>query len=492
MPYQDPVALLTLRTVRRFIARSHARVAVVFFALLYALGAMTWGGMLDLVRTPFAYSIIYVGYSGVGGQAWNYPGLVITAPWGVITLPFFATVTMLVSAVGVGIGMTVAFLLVVRLIRPQSQAARQSATVGTLSGLTPAMLSLVTLGACCSTTGVATAGVGLIAAASGTSVAALLLNNWYLGVFQVAAVWVALLAQELLLVVYGGLFGLEPLPGAARSPPRYDRRFVVGASLRGVLFAAGFIWLLGPLADWTSIAPLGAGAGMWFRWVFQHEILGSVALGAALFPVGASEVFGRVRQGVGRVSVALVLAFGLLLALGLLLWLFEVGTYAGLVGVVVTVPVIAWGIATWARPGAYYVLGGFTLVAALATLLWVPSILAAGGVDPLFNQLLGALGAPASWGATGSNDAGLSLYLRWALLYGLLGLFGALAVLDPRRAFRPLLWTVGRPVGSPAAAPLPPPTGAGAPEPSIVPDGALVSEATREPGSAGSIVARSQ
>ncbi len=58
------------------------------------------------------------------------------------------------------------------------------------------MIALVTLGACCSTTAAATAGLGVIAQASGTSIDELLANNWYIGVFQILVLWIALIAQE--------------------------------------------------------------------------------------------------------------------------------------------------------------------------------------------------------------------------------------------------------------------------------------------------------
>src|SRR5208282_5512115 len=156
----DPVALLTLWEIRTYIRRSSARGGVVFFALLYVLGSLFLGGMVVLGNIRGGYTISTVWGGAASGGSWNYPGLLIIAPWGVVSLPFFATCAMIVVGIGVGFGMTVAFLLGIGLLRTRGTGRGGTSTAGTVAGLTPAMLSLVTLGACCSTTAAATAGVG--------------------------------------------------------------------------------------------------------------------------------------------------------------------------------------------------------------------------------------------------------------------------------------------------------------------------------------------
>ncbi|HXQ48716.1 MAG TPA: hypothetical protein VN842_02915 [Thermoplasmata archaeon] len=382
VPRFDPVGLLTLREIRTFIRRSSARGGVVFFGLLYVLGSLFLGGMVVLGDIRGGYSFFTV-WGGTAGS-WNYPGLLVVAPWGVVSLPFFATFAMIVVGIGVGYGMTVAFLLAVRLVRPQ-RGRGPSTAVGALAGLTPAMISLVTLGACCSTTAAATAGVGLVAQASGTSASNLLLNNWYLGVFQIVLVWVALLAQEMLLVVYAGLFGRADGGGEGVGDPasrRVDGRFLVGGVLRVLLLGAGVVWALAVLAEWTTINPSTAGAGYWFQWVVQHELVAGLAIAAALFPTATYAAMHRTRQGLG-----------------------------------------------WVVPGVI-------LLAGLLLVLWVPPPLPAWGVDSLVNQILAAAGAPASWGATGTGSVGgVALYLRWAFEYILLGGFAVAVSMAPDRAF---------------------------------------------------------
>ncbi len=382
----DPWGLLSLREIRRFIRGSSAGGGVVFFGLLYVLGSLFLGGMIVLgdVRGGYTLTIIWSGTAG----SWNYPGLLLVAPWGVVSLPFFATLSMIVVGIGVGLGMTVAFLLAVRLVKNRARASTESTATGAIAGLTPAMISLVTLGACCSTTAAATAGVGLVAQASGTSASNLLLNNWYLGVFQIVVVWVALLAQEMLLIVYAGLFGRAPtveVQGASARASTFNRRFWAVGALRVVLLGAGVVWALTVLAEWTTVNPLTAGAGEWFQWGIQHWVVASVAISAALFPSGTGSVLARFRPGLGGLITAVIL------------------------------------------------LGGLSL------LLWVPPPLPAWGVDGLINQILGAAGASANWGtvAPGAVD-GYALYVRWGLEYVLLGCFAIVAALYPLRVF-PLL-----------------------------------------------------
>jgi hypothetical protein len=394
--FASALALVTLRSIRRYVRRSHAVMMTVFFTIVYALGSMTLGGMLLLAHVGGGYTVEVLWSSGTGLQSWNYPGLLVVAPWGVVSLPFFATVAMVLVSVGVGIGMTVAVLLGVALVRRRGKSAGQPAAVGSLAGLTPAMIALLTLGACCSTTAAATAGVGLVAQVSGSSTDTLLLNNWYLGVFQVAVVWTALIAQELLLRVYGGLFGLPTDSAAATatpSPPRLGRRFLVGSTLRVGLLVGGVTWSLAMLVDWTSVAPTSASVTDWVRWVVQHQLIAFLAILAALFPRGLAATFARAAgTSVGRLTRGVLLVAGLSLAVG------------------------------------------------------VPPPIAGWGVEGFGNELMGLFGVPAGWGAVAPVfSPGLDLYFRWGVQYLLLGGFSVAVALAPARALSPIQWSVGEP-----------------------------------------------
>ena len=292
----DPLSVATLRQIRTLIRNSSARGGVVFFALLYVLGSVFAGGMLVLGNIQGGYTETILWSGGPGTNPWNYPGLLIIAPWGVISLPFFATIAMLVVSVGVGFGMTVAFLLALQLVRSGNRRVAGSTSVGAVAGLTPAMISLVTLGACCSTTAAATAGVGLVAQASGTTASNLLLNNWYLGVFQIVVVWVALIAQELLLVIYAGLFGQPGGTLSASESQKVDVRFVAGALMRVALLVGGVLWSLSMVAEWTTVNPATASAGLWFQWVVQHQVVAGLAVAAAFFPTGTFRLLRAARS----------------------------------------------------------------------------------------------------------------------------------------------------------------------------------------------------
>ena len=366
---------------------------VAFFALLYALGSMALGGMLIITRVPGGYTAEILWGNALGTGAWNYPGFLLVAPWGIVSLPFLATWSMLFVSVGVGLGTTVAILISVRLVRDLRRSSAQPGAVATVAGLTPAMIALVTLGACCSTTAAATAGVGLVAQASGSSIGNLLINNWYLDVFQVVVLLVALYAQEMLLAVYGGLFGLRTLePGlTARVPPPPTVRSWATGALRGVLLVAGVTWSLAMLAEWTVTSPESAGPALWFQWSFQHQLLAGLAVAVALFP---SAVAGAFARGSNR----------------------------------------PWGLLVRAA----------LAIAGLSLAVGVPPALAAAGAPGLANELLGVLGVPSAWGAVApALPVGPALVLRWALQYVLLGGFAVAVAVAPRRLFAALGWRPG-------------------------------------------------
>jgi len=383
---------LVLTEVRGYLRRSHARGLAAFVAVAYALGSMVLGGMLVLARYPGGYSFLVLRGNALGLQPWNYPGILIEAPWGFVVLPFAATLSMIVVSVGVGLGMTVAVLLSVHLIRARRAGAGRTAASGAIAGLTPAMIALVTLGACCSTTAAATAGVGLVAQASGSSTTNLLLNNWYLGLFQVVVVYVALIAQEMLLSLYGTLFAAGD-PGFARSaaapPPRpIDRRALATGALRIALVAAGVTWVLTAFADWTTVSPGAAGLGVWFNWVLEHWLVGGFAVFAALAPESARASLLSRASSVQHRAIPASLLIG------------------------------AW------------TLGG-----------WVPPPLAGMGVEGFGNELLGLLGAPATFGAVAPVfGAGWTLGFQWAFQYLLLAGFAGWVALRPRAV---LGWLAG-------------------------------------------------
>ncbi len=397
-PGFDFSGAIYLREVRRFLARTHTAPVAAFFAVLYALGSMIWGGMLTIVPLRGGWTAEILLGNGGGSAWWNYPGLLVVGPWGVLALPFFPTIAMIAVALGVGLGMAVAVALIVRLVRPSPHEVARSKAVGVATGLTPAMISLVTLGSCCTTAAAATGGIGLVAQASGSTTANLIVNNWYLGVAQVAIVWLALFGQELLLTVYGGLLGLrsvDPRVVRAEAPP-LDRRWAAGALLRGALVVGGLLWSLSMLAEWTNQDPFASGAGWWYQWLVQHQLLAAIAVAAGFFPAGTLRFARALRAGTGRI------------------------------------------------------VGAVIVVGALSLLVWLPAPLPSWGLDSLGSQIAGLLGAPAAWGGIAPGPVtGAGLGFRWAFEYLLPSVFALALVLRPDRAFDPLLRATARPALGP-------------------------------------------
>jgi len=402
------LGLITFREIRRYIVRSHAVMMTVFVGLAYGLFAMLEAGMLVLQHFTPPYYVTVLWGSAVNYQPWNYPGLLVVAPWGIVSLPAFGTFSMVFVSAGVAIGMTSAILLAIALARRRASAAAGPTSVGALAGLTPAMIGLLALGACCSTTAAATAGVGVIAQVTGTTETNLLLNSWYLGVFQMAVVWVSLLAQEMLLRVYGHLF--DPALGVGRPAPaaRWDRRSVAGGLLRAALLIGGVAWVLTAFEAWTTVAPGSASATLWFDWAGLHFATGGIAIVAALVPRPFARLFG----GIARSAPGLL-------------------ARAGLLG-----------------------LGGLLLVGA-------PPPWAAAGAVGLGNELLGAFGVGAAWGGVApALGVGASTAFRWTFEYLLLGGFALALAVRPTVAVAPLAWSAG---------PVPPRTEAGPLSPSDAP-----------------------
>jgi hypothetical protein len=383
-------ALLSLRHSRNLVRRPRFMLLAAAIAAVYALVAMLVGGMLEIFWPPAHLSSYWVVLS-VGSPWWDYPGVLAVNPYFVLSLPFLPTLYMALTSAGVGLGMSVAVVLSARLLRQRRAYSARPAAVGTAAGLTPAMIALVTLGACCSTTAAASAGIGITAQATGTSTGTLLLNNWYLGIFQLVILYVALLAQEQLLTIYGSRPAPTSDPNSrVRSPPPLNRRFAIGAFLRVALLAAGVTWSLAMLAEWLTVNPSSAPPAVWVGWILQHQLVGFAAILASLIPIPTYRAFARsMASRTGLLVRALLVVGGLSLAVG------------------------------------------------------VPPPLAAWGWHGFLNEALGAAGWPAAWGAVAPGvPLGVDLAIRWAAQFVLLGSFATFLGLRPLTALRPVLWTV--------------------------------------------------
>jgi hypothetical protein len=382
--------LLSLRRSRSLVRRPRFFLLAIAIAVVYALIAMVVGTMLQVFSPPAHLSSFWVILTS-GTPAWDYPALLAVNPYFILALPFLPTVFMVLTSAGVGLGMTVAVILSANLLRRRRSASARPATVGTAAGLTPAMIALITLGACCSTTAAATAGIGIAAQATGTSTVTLLANTWYLGVFQLAILYVALLAQEQLLTVYGAVVSSPAgIDSVTVAPPPLDRRFAAGALLRVALLAAGVTWCLAMVAQWLTVSPATASPGMWASWLLQHQLIGFSAIFAGLFPLPTYRAFLRLTS-----------------------------SWAGLV------------------------LRALLVVAGISLAFGVPPPLAATGWHGFLNELLGTAGVPiATGGVAPGLPWGVALGLRWAAQYLLLGSFTIALGLRPLVTLRPILRSV--------------------------------------------------
>lgn len=380
-----------LTRTRALLSKPRYRILVGTVGLVYALVAMIVGGMLYFPPNPIRHGWFFYVYPSGPGPSWAYPAILAGGPSFFLDLPLLSGILMTLAAAGIGLGMSLGVLLGASLLRARKEGRLGPMAVGSVAGLTPAMIGLLTLGACCSTAAAATAGVSLVAQSSGTSPAAALANAWYLGVFQVVVVYIALIAQEQLLHIYGFLVGernptSSSLEGGSRARPRIGWSAVGRAILRVALLGAGATWSLAALTAFFTSSPMGSNAAAWLIWVVQHEVPGLTAVLVALFPEKSLAVWSNLsRRGA---------------ALGMRIALVSSG---------------------------------------LALTTWMPTPWIGARAGALGNELLGFARLPAAWGAVAPPELGAAgLALRWAFQFVLTGGFCILLGVSPSRALHPL------------------------------------------------------
>jgi hypothetical protein len=373
---------IALRAIRRDLTERRAWPVVGVLAVAFAAISMILGQMLILEPVSGPVLVGAVLPSG-GGHLWDFPELYAVGPWGVLVLPFLPTVAMALVSVGVGMGATVAAGQVATRLR--RDPARPMSPTGVAVGAGPAIGGLATIGACCCTACASTAGVAVVAAASGVGPAELLVNDWYVGVFQLVLVCVTLVALDR---------SLAGVVGRCPSEVVRPRRQAAGALLRLALVVAGVTWSLAMLVEWGSVDPLTAAPAQWYHWGIEHQLLGAAAVAAGLFP---SEFAGFVRR--------------------------HARTFGGLVGrVALGAGAVSWG-------------------------LWVPAPFVAAGLGGFMNELFGTLGAPAGWGAVAPDAAlGPALLFHWAFQHLLLATFALALAIRPLDATVPVTWGATGPV----------------------------------------------
>ena len=373
--------LATLRRSRALLGGRRPLLLLAAIAVAYAFISMLVGLMLEFhpESIPFTIEVITNHYSQ---QWWDYPALLVVWPGGILVLPYLPAVTMVLVSIGVAIGSTVAIRLVAPLVLRRRAPARQAAS-GAAAGTTPAIVGVATLGACCCTACAGIAGVTVVAAVSGTNLYNALFNNWYIDLFQLAVVWMALMVQERALRL-----GEQACP----TPAPFDRKTAGSLALRLGLMIAGITWSLAMFVEWGSTSPLVAPPAIWYHWLFEHQLLSIVAIVAAFLPL---EALGVVRRALTH-------------------------RWSWLVRGALMVAGITWGI-------------------------WVPAALTNDGLGGFLNELFGVLVLPPSWGAVAPDvTLGPALYFHWLFQHELLSSFAILLALFPDRALGPLVWSITR------------------------------------------------
>lgn len=366
------LSILLLEQTWATVRRPMYRLLVVTIFLAYGFVALLVGQMLILIYPPENISS-FIAFYPQGHPWWNYPALLVVTPDYILALPFFATIAMAVVSFGVGIGMTSAVYLGIQLFRARRRAtASGAAKAGPLAGVSPALIGLVTLGACCSTTAAALAGLTWTAIVVGTTVDALLINNWYPAVFQIGVLYLALVAQEQLIRSYRWLFaapGETPAVVSAVPTPPLTARRVGGYVARGALLVGGATWILAVPAEWASSHPPALTAAIAYQVLAQHVVPGVLAVAIAVVPAA----FHSAASALARRSWPGLVSRGALVAIGL------------------------------------------TLVG------WLPATVASQGAFGWGNELLGVMGVAPAWGAIVPPFGGLSLAFRWGLQFLLMG-----------------------------------------------------------------------
>ena len=381
-------SVVSLQRTRALIRNRLGRGLAFSIALVYGFLSMVVGQMIIFGPTGTATTQLEIITNPYSSQWWNYPAVLLIAPGGLLELPFTATVSTILVSIGVGIGMSAGLLLAVRILRQRRAAPRGAGSASALASLTPAMIALLTVGACCSTTAAAAAGIGVVAQASGTNYDQLLQNAWYLNVFQLAILEIALVAQEQLIRISGDLFGLgegTKETSTAATPRSRARIPWESVGLRALLAGAGLVWTLSLLIVLT-VPPSGSSfPAVFLGGIVQRPFVGLTAVFLSLFPALLGPMVAR-------------------------------PVHRGLVGV-------------------YRVL---LVLAGLSLLVGVPPPLTGWGISGLGNQLLGVAGVSTALGGAPSPLTGAALVGSWLGYFVLLGGFALLLGLAPSRVLRRL------------------------------------------------------
>jgi len=200
------ISRLIVPRTRALVRGRRERLLVAGIATAYLAIALFVGGMVDLVPTG-ERGVTFVLLTNLHSPAWwNYPALLILTPGGLAIFPLAPTLAMGGVAVGVGLGMGSGVALARRVVRDRDadRTGRDGAR-SSFAMMTPAMLAVLVLGACCSTGAAAAGTIGLLSGSTAGSYTEILTTSGALDLLQLGVLYLALLAQEHIIMVYAGL-----------------------------------------------------------------------------------------------------------------------------------------------------------------------------------------------------------------------------------------------------------------------------------------------
>jgi hypothetical protein len=234
--------VLGLERTRSLLRGPRGALVAAGLAIAYLLVSFLEGGMLR----PAA--------SGpLPGSAWALSG---SAGGWTLWLPFGPTLVMGGIAAGVGVGMGAGLLLVHRLFVVERTPSERARSLGPLAALTPAMVAVLTVGACCSTAAAALAGVGAGSSLTSGPLGATFGASWALTAVQAVVLALALLGQEGLLRLFP-----DPFFGALARPEQRTLGTTRGELLRvdasRVLLGVAVASAISALLLETVLSPAG-------------------------------------------------------------------------------------------------------------------------------------------------------------------------------------------------------------------------------------------
>ena len=296
-----------LTYTRRLIGTSHGWSFTGALAAGYALLSMVLTGMVRFSGTASVRAQWVPNLSGG-------PGIILQAFGLSAVLPLESSALTILVALVTGVGLGAGTLVTFRLAQSSKSTKKGTGTAASIAALTPAMMAMVTLGACCSMVAASSSGFFPGARSPEITLGAWTVPSLILGLAQLGLLMGAVSAQERIFATFADLLSIRSTGSQieARRGRRWTRRFITGTS-----FTVSSIGL-GSVGTFAFLTLIGENVGMLrpanalLAGLFQGNPLSEVVLIATLAP--ALLLMGASQRTVGWLSPAFrssVAGFGL-------------------------------------------------------------------------------------------------------------------------------------------------------------------------------------